>query len=68
MTANNDGQQLLLTIPQVALRLGVGRTTVYELTNAGELEVVHIGRCARIPAAAVDTFVERIRDQSVTKR
>ncbi len=68
MTANDDGQQLLLTIPQAAQRLGVGRTTVYELTNAGELDVVHIGRCARIPAAAVDAFVERIRDQSVTKR
>jgi excisionase family DNA binding protein len=49
MRTNDDGQQLLLTIPQAAQRLGVGRTTVYELTNAGELEVVHIGRCARIP-------------------
>jgi len=68
MRRNNDGQHLLLTIPQAAHRLGVGRTTVYELTNAGELEVVHIGRCARVPAAALDAFVERIRDQSVTKR
>ena len=68
MTANNDGQQLLLTIPQAAHRLGVGRTTVYELTNAGHLEVAHIGRCARIPVASVDAFIERIRDQSVTKR
>jgi excisionase family DNA binding protein len=68
MSTNDDGQQLLLTIPQAAHRLGVGRTTVYELTSAGELEVVYIGRCARIPAASVDAFVERIRDQSVTKR
>jgi excisionase family DNA binding protein len=52
MRTNDDGQPLLLTIPQAAHRLGVGRTTLYdlyELTNAGELEVVHIGRCARIP-------------------
>ncbi len=68
MRTNDDGQQLLLTISQAAQRLGVGRTTVYELTNAGRLEVVHIGRCARIPAASLDAFVERIRDQSVTKR
>jgi excisionase family DNA binding protein len=53
---------------QAAHRLGVGRTTVYELTTAGELEVVHIGRGARIPAASLDAFVERIRDQSVTNR
>jgi hypothetical protein len=39
---------------------------VYEVTTAGELEVVHIGRCARIPVAALDAFVERIREQSVT--
>jgi excisionase family DNA binding protein len=68
MRTNDDGQPLLLTIPEAAHRLGVGRTTVYELTSAGELEVVHIGRCARIPTAALDAFVERIRDQSVTKR
>lgn len=68
MRTNDDGQQLLLTISQAAHRLGIGRTTVYELTTAGELEVVHIGRCARIPTAAVDAFVERIRDHSVTKR
>jgi excisionase family DNA binding protein len=49
MRTNDDGQPLLLTIPQAAHRLGVGRTTLYELTNAGELEVGHIGRCARIP-------------------
>ena len=68
MTTNDDGQQLLLTISQAAHRLGIGRTTVYELTNAGALEVVHIGRSPRIPTAAFDAFVERIRDQSVTKR
>ena len=68
MRTDDNVQQLLLTIPQAAQRLGVGRTTVYELTNAGELEVVHIGRCARIPTASVDAFVERLRDQSVTKR
>ena len=68
MRTNDDGQQLLLTIPQAVHRLGVGRTTVYELTNAGELEVVHIGRCARIPTTSLDDFVERIRDRSVTQR
>jgi excisionase family DNA binding protein len=68
MRTNDYGQQLLLTIPLAAQRLGVGRTTVYELTNAGELEVVHIGRCARIPVASLDAFVQHIRDPSVTKR
>ena len=61
MTTNEDGRRLLLTIPEAAQRLGVGRTTVYELTARGELEVVHIGRAARIPATALDAFVARLR-------
>jgi len=64
MRAEQD--RLLLRISEAAERLGVGRSTVYELVRARELEVVHIGRCARILAAAVDEFVRRIRDQSVT--
>jgi excisionase family DNA binding protein len=62
-TTDDESERLMLTIPQAAHRLGVGRTTVYELTNAEELELVHIRGCARIPAASVDDFVQRIRDQ-----
>ena len=67
-TTFNESERLLLTIPQAANRLGVGRSTVYVLTATGELELVHIGRCARIPAASVEDFVRRVRDQTVTKR
>ncbi|GEM_PF-1905921 len=52
---------LLLTIPQAAQALAVGRTTVYELIAGGAIEVVHIGRCARIPVEAVRSFVEHQR-------
>jgi excisionase family DNA binding protein len=71
MATNEDGRQserLLLTVPEVAERLAVGRSTVYELTAAGELEVVHIGRYARIPVASLSEFVQRKRDHAVTKR
>jgi excisionase family DNA binding protein len=60
-------ERSLLTVREVAERLGIGRSTVYELTAAGELEVVHIGRCARIPFAAVEEFVQRKRGSAVTK-
>lgn len=53
----------LLTIREAAQVLGVGRTTVYELVANDELEVVHIGRSARIPTAAVDDFVDRLRSR-----
>ena len=43
---------LLLTMSDAARVLSVGRTTMYELVGAGEIEVVHIGRSARVPVAA----------------
>jgi excisionase family DNA binding protein len=52
---------LLLTIPQTAAVLAVGRTTVYELIGAGDLEAVHIGRSIRVPVEALESFVERRR-------
>jgi excisionase family DNA binding protein len=52
---------LLLTIPQAATVLAVGRTTVYELIGAGDLEAVHIGRAVRVPVDALRAFVDRQR-------
>jgi excisionase family DNA binding protein len=51
-------EPLLLTAIQAARLLSVGRTTVYELVAAGDLETVHIGRSMRIPADSVHAFVE----------
>ena len=50
---------VLLTVREVAERLGCGRTFVYELISTGELETVKLGRLRRVPAAAVDALVER---------
>lgn len=57
---------LLFTIPQAATLLGVGRSTAYELITTGQLEVVHIGRCARVPADAIEEFVQRLRQQQAS--
>lgn len=54
-----DPEPVLLTIPEAARKLGIGRTLTYELIAAGELEVVHIGRAARVPLDAVSDFVAR---------
>ena len=50
-------EPLLLTALQVAQLLAVGRTSVYGLITAGDLETVHIGRSMRIPADSVHAFV-----------
>ena len=52
---------LLVSIPEAARRLSTGRSTAYELVATGELEVVHIGRSARVPVAALASYVERLR-------
>ncbi len=64
-TERADGV-LLLTIVEAARVLSIGRTTMYELVGAGEIEVVHIGRSARVPVAALEEYVERRRRPPIT--
>ena len=52
---------LLMTVTEAALSLGVSRSTLYELIGRRELEVVHIGRSARVPVEALHALVERMR-------
>jgi excisionase family DNA binding protein len=51
----------LLTVPEAARRLAIGRSTAYVLIGAGELEVIHIGRAARVPDDSVDALIARKR-------
>lgn len=58
-TDNPGHARSLLRIPEVARRLGVGRTTIYQLLAQGApLVKVHIGRAARIEASSVDSYIE----------
>ena len=59
--ANGGFDPILLTIPQAARALAIGRTTLYELIGAQRIEAVHIGRCVRIPVEALRAFVEAER-------
>lgn len=57
---------ILLTVEEAAGLLGVGRTTAYQLIATGDLEVVRIGRCTRVPRDAVDEFVTTLRTRSAS--
>jgi excisionase family DNA binding protein len=52
---------LVLTVEEAAERLGVGRTLMYALVSSGAVESVQIGRLRRIPADALDTFLNGLR-------
>ncbi len=56
-----DGVVLLLSVPEAARALRLSRSKTYELISAGHLEVVHIGRCCRVPLDAVKAYIERLR-------
>jgi excisionase family DNA binding protein len=48
---------LFYSIPEVARDfLNVSRSTVYRLIEAGDLEVVHIRGCSRVPATSLTSF------------
>lgn len=51
----------LLRPEEAAEFLSLSRARIYELLKAGEIESVTIGRSRRIPLAALDDFVTRLR-------
>ena len=65
---NRELPPALLTISEAAARLRIGRSTAYELIACGDLEVVHIGRSARVPVDAVDELVQILRARSNISR
>jgi excisionase family DNA binding protein len=48
----------LLTVPEAAKYLGVGRKKVYELIEWGELKAVKLGRSIQVPLDSLDRFRE----------
>ena len=56
-------EKLLLTEEEARKALGLGRTKLYELLMAGEIESVKIGKCRRIRADALQTWLERMRQE-----
>jgi excisionase family DNA binding protein len=46
----------LLTVPEAAKYLGVGRKKVYELIEWGELKAVKLGRAVQIERKSLDKF------------
>lgn len=52
---------LLLTAEQAADQLGIGRTKMFALIAAEEIESVTIGRHRRVPMDALEDYVRRLR-------
>jgi excisionase family DNA binding protein len=55
---------VLLTVEEAAIRLRVGRTTMYALVSSGAVESVKVGRLRRVPIECVDAYVTELRTAS----
>ncbi|MET9112852.1 helix-turn-helix domain-containing protein [Streptomyces longwoodensis] len=53
----------VLTVDQVAERLGISRWKVHNLIRSRELVSFKIGRCRRISEAAVDAYISLRTEQ-----
>ncbi len=54
--------RMLLKPTEAAAVLGIGRSKLYELLQAGVLDSVRIGACRRIPIEALSDLVARLRE------
>ena len=53
-----DELPYVISVPQLAKLLGIGRNAAYEIVNRGEIRSVKIGKTIRIPKSAVIEFVD----------
>jgi len=65
MVTTNDSGPLLLTINQAGARLGLSRSSIYELIDTGKLPRIKYGFAARIHARDVERVAEELRAQAV---
>jgi excisionase family DNA binding protein len=53
---------VLLTVSETCASLRISRWTFYRLIQSGQLETVKIGTSRRVPPAALDALVKRLRN------
>lgn len=64
MTTNADVESrseapLLLSVPDAAVVLGIGKTLMWEMVRRGDVPVVRLGRRVLIPRAALHEIATR---------
>ena len=54
-------EPICVRVNDAARMIGIGRTKLYELISAGELETIKIGKATRVTTASLHEFVRRQR-------
>lgn len=53
-----DQLPLILTVPQLAKALGIGRNAAYDLVRCGKIKSIHIGRQIRVSRESFIVFLQ----------
>lgn len=59
---------ILLTVEEAAVRLRIGRTSMYHLVATGAVESVTVGRLRRVPVECLAEYVTRLRSGASSKK
>ena len=59
-----DPERMLLKAVEVARRLALARSTIYQMMSSGELEVVRKGRAIRVPVESVAKWIQNHTGQA----
>ena len=65
--ASDDECALCVMVDRAMRMLDIGKTKLYELIAAGELETIHIGRGTLVLRASIEALVERLRQGDETR-
>jgi excisionase family DNA binding protein len=57
-TQTHEPPTLLISVAEAARRVGLGRTTVYQLIQAGKFPHKRVNRCIRVPVKAREAWAE----------
>lgn len=60
-TRTNGAEPLAVRIPDAVRMTGLGRSKLYELIAAGELETIKIGRCTLVTIDALKALLANAR-------
>jgi excisionase family DNA binding protein len=66
-TERSNSSRLLLTVPEAAAQLGIGRTLMYQLIRTGAVRSVRVGRLRRIRPADLAAYTASLADASAER-
>ena len=55
--------RILFSVAEAAGLMGLGRSLVYQLVMRGDLRSIKLGRARRIPAKALDEYIQRLQSE-----